>query len=113
MPASIVADLEELMSSTLVAQPGSVGGQGDWVASGAALNLPCRISGRIRLIRDEGGREVVSSRQATVGSATPLTVRGHRYTLPAPHDPADDLLALAVKPVEDENGSHHTVVYLP
>lgn len=110
MADAIVSDLLDMMADTLVAQPGALDGFGGWSPSGAALSLPCYISGRNRLTRDLTGREVTSTVQVYVGGAYGLTVDGHRYTLPSRFEPNSGLTAIGVRRLADENGAHHEVV---
>ena len=114
MPSSIVPDLLDMMSDTIIAQPGSVDAFGDWTPSGAALNLTCKLIGGNRLVRDQiTGKEVVSTVKAVIGSTPGLSVRGYRYTLPARFGPRTDITAIDARAVTDENGAHHEVVVLP
>jgi hypothetical protein len=102
------------MPDTLIATPGTeLDAFGKFTATTPVLNLPCYISGKVRLVRDNTGREVVSNVKVTVGGVNNLTVRLHRYTLPARFEQKDDLRAILVKHVSDENGPHHEVVFFP
>lgn len=119
MPDPITTPLFELAPDTLVAQPVTTDEWGDWVSSGQALNLRCRISGKTRMVRDPvSGREVVSSLRATVMSTPGLHLdkdnAGFRFTLPSDRPaPRTNLKALDIKHVSDENGPHHEVVIFP
>lgn len=107
------AALLDLMPDTLVAVPGAVDAFGEWTASGSTVNVPCRVEGRARLVRDLSGKEVVSSVQVYTGGVYSLTVDGHRYTLPSRFAPKTEIQALHVELVADEEGPHHEVVMLP
>lgn len=107
------SEFEELMADTVVAQPGYLDGFGEWTASGSALSISCHIEGRARLVRDFSGREVVSSVQIYSAGAYGLTVDGYVYTLPTDYSPRENLRAISVEKVRDEDGAHHEVVNLP
>lgn len=115
MPDAITTLLEDLAPDTLIAQPGAEDETGTFVAAGSALTLTnTRISGKRRMVRDQLGREVVSSVHAIVLELNSLTVEGFRYTLPSNRpEPRTNLKALAVRIVPDENGPHHEVVEFP
>lgn len=113
MADAIVNDLLDLMPDELLAQPVALDAYGDWVASGAELAVPCYVEGNNQLIRDAAGREVVSSVQAYCGGAFGLSAEGYRYTLPARFTPRENLTAVSVGKVSDENGAHHETVFLP
>lgn len=110
----IVADLIDLYDSTLIATPGIQDYDGSWIPSGQVLsNLLCRIEGEERLIRRQDGQEVTSSMQVYVAGYNNLTVKSHRYTLPARFSPEADIKAIGVNKVDDEEGTLYEVVLFP
>ena len=113
MADDMLAELVELMPDTLVAQAVVSDEFGDWVPSGAVLSLACRIEGGIRMVRDPGGREVVSSVQVLVGSSPGLTADGYRYTLPSRFVPGTNLRAILVNREADEEGAFYEEVIFP
>ena len=113
MPDAITGPLADLFGDSISAQPGSLDAFGDWIPSGAAIAVSCRISFDSRLVRDGRGREVVSSARATCAGVYDLSVEAHRFTLPASFEPRDDITAIAVSTISDENGPHHEVIVLP
>lgn len=119
MPQAIAPHLLDMMSDTVSCQPGTLDGFGKFTAVGVALVGTCHISGKNRMIRDNEGNEVVSSLKvivvdslgAALGLLPDTPTLSYRYTLPNRYIPNSNLTALAVKPVQDENGPHHEVVY--
>lgn len=112
----ITDDLAELAAHEIVAQPGSTDAFGDWTASGAPQALPCYISTKGVSIRDAANQEVLASVKVIVFTNDPLlNQEGYRFQLPAGFPQADDdeLKALKVQFVSDENGVHHQVLYFP
>jgi hypothetical protein len=110
---TILDDLADMFPDVLTAQPGSLDAFGGFTPSGAALALDCYIEGGAKLVRDKSGQEVVSSVQAIVASAPGLTVDDYRYTLPARFDPREDLRAIGVVEVSDEDGALYEEVLFP
>lgn len=113
MADDILAELIELMPDTLVAQRVVSDEFGDWVASGEALSLACRIEGGVKMVRGLDGRETVSSVQAIVGSSPGLTATDYRYTLPLRFDPNENLRAINVMKEADEDGPLYEEVVFP
>lgn len=113
MPASIIADLLELMPDTVQAQYGNVDALGAFTPSGAAVSVPCYIEMETKLTRNMAGQEVVSSAQVYTGGVFSLTVDHHRYTLPSRFSPRLNIKAVRIDRASDENGAHHEVVMLP
>lgn len=111
--SSIVDDILDLLPDTLVAERGYLNEVGSWTASGDSLNLPCRIEGESRLIRDPLGREVASTFQVIVGGYNDLSTEGFRYTLPSRYNPRTQLTAIMVEKETDEDGPCYEVVWLP
>ena len=110
---SMLDGLLELFGDTIVAHPGFLNEYGDWVASGTAFSLTCRIEGSTRLVRDPNGHEVVSTYHVIVASFNDLTVDEHRYTLPERYTPRDSLRAISVRKVSDETGPLYEVLDFP
>lgn len=108
-----LGDLDDLFPDTLVAQPVTTDAFGDETDDGAALTLDCYIEAESKLVRDETGQEVVSSVQAIVQGHNNLTVQSHRYTLPARFNPREDLTAIAVPKLSDEDGALYEEVQFP
>lgn len=106
------ADFADMLSDTLIAQPGTLDHFGGWVASGEALTPACRIEGETRMVRDPSGTEVVSTVQVYVGPLG-LTAKDYRFTLPARFSPREELEAIGVEKVADEDGPAYEVVVLP
>jgi len=113
MTMGILGELADFFPDTLVVNDWTTDEEGEWASSGADVSLSCYISQKSRLVIDASGREVVSAFKVTVASTTDLTVDEHRYTLPSRFDPRDDLTAISVKKVSDEDGSHHHVLMFP
>lgn len=106
-------DLDDLFPDSLVAQPITTDAFGDETNDGAALTLDCYINVEAKLVRDDTGQEVVSSAQVIVQGHNNLTVQSHRYTLPARFNPREDLQAIGVNKVSDEDGASYEEVLLP
>lgn len=101
---AFIDEFADLMSSTLIAQPGVQNGFGDWSASGESISIPCRIEYEQRLVRTPEGNEVVSSYQA-ICPYTGLDVNTHRFTLPSRYSPRVDLRAInIVVEIDDDDG---------
>jgi hypothetical protein len=110
----ILGDLSDCFPDTVIGQPVSKDAFGEFTASGASTSIACKISQKSRLIRDpSNGREVVSSFKVTVAGTPGFNTRDWRYTLPARFSPRVNLEAMAVKPVSDEDGQHHEVLFFP
>lgn len=110
---TFAANFHDMMTDVIICQPGVIDATGLFTASGSPLSLACRITGRIRLVRDMGGREVVSSVQVLIGSFNNLTVNLHRYTIPSRFSPYQNLKAINVLKIQDENGPCHERVMFP
>lgn len=98
---SIINDLAVFFLDELTATPGTLNEYGEFVPSGTVLNLPCRIEGEQRLVRDPSGHEVTTSVIAIIGGYYDLTTDLHRYVLPARY-----------KPNGTENGQGLRAVYI-
>lgn len=114
MADPITDDLADMFGETLVAKPGSLDRYGAFVASGANLNIPARIVNRVQLVRDpDTGREIVSSARAILGGVYDISPDKYRFDLPSADHPRENLQAIQVMKVPDENGPHHEVIYFP
>lgn len=112
---SFMSDLAELFDSTVTAQPGYVDGSGTWFASGTPQDLPARYEGGPRMVRAQGGQEVVSSLLCLINgvlvSHDPAIMR---FTIPAHFSPLTaEIQALRIDPVSDETGVISAEIYLP
>ncbi len=110
MPGSIVAELADMFADTMGWRAWlSEDVMGDPTYEEDTTNLAVKLSGRIRIVRDTSGQEHVSTVQATIAGVYGVKV-ADEFTLPADYDPRQPT-AIAVKPVRDENGPHHEVVF--
>lgn len=102
------AALADLMPSTVqVAAPTTRDAYGKPQAFGADVAVQCRVEQGPQMIRGVDGREVVST--ARVYTAGPVDVPlASRITLPDGTQPE----ILRVELQNDEDGPHHTVVYV-
>lgn len=110
---TFAANFTDMMVDDLLCQPGTVDATGKFTAVGSPLTVKCRVSGKIKLVRDRTGQQVVSSIQAVTNSFNNLTTDKHRYTLPVRFDPRLSLKAIAVVKVSDENGPCFERVMFP
>jgi len=106
-------DFLDFMPDTLGARQVTLDGQGDLLTSGALLNLSCYIEGEDRLVRDITGKEVVSTVQAIVATTEAISVDGWRFTLPSRFSPNEDIEAIGVQSVSDEDGEAYKIVMFP
>ena len=115
MPAPLLPLLQDLMSDTISVQSGnSAGTHGDWSPDMTSpLVLACSIDGKKLTVDGADGKERISVLEIIVGSVNNLTTDGHRYTLPVRYAQRVDVEAISVETVQDENGPHHEVVFLP
>jgi len=90
------------MTDVLTVTPGAPNVFGDFIPSGAVLTIPCRATGRMRLVRGSNGREIVSSCSVEVLGQRGLSSDRHRYTLPARFTPNAMLEAIAIEKIADE-----------
>ncbi len=100
----------DFMPDTLTVLPIVRDSRGDIISSGSTLSLPCRIEGEARLVRDAGGREVMSRVQVLV-PYTGLTVDAHQYTLPPRYTPHADLTPISVDQANDEDEPVYNELY--
>lgn len=83
---------------------------------GADVSYSARISGKIRLVRDATGREVVSSQTVHLGAAV-LVSEQDRITLSTADVASTEAYhvtppIVAVANIADEGGLHHAMVFL-
>lgn len=110
---AFIDDLADLMTDTLIAHPGVLDGYGGWLASGAALVIPCRIEASTRLVTDQStGREVATRFQVFTNDYYNLNPQSYRYTLPSRYIPSSQLTAYDVIHELDEEGEQYEVVIL-
>lgn len=111
----IVDDVLDLLLDVITCTPGYVDETGTvFVPSGTVLNLPCRIRGGQRIIRRPDGQEVVSTMKVIVGGYNDLNADGYRYTLPARFSPRENLVAIRVDKIsDDEDVECYERVWLP
>jgi hypothetical protein len=112
--ADFLAELLELMPHELSAQPGITDAKGTFTPSGAVVAIPCQIEGENKLIADQLGREVTSTRVVYTGEFIGLTIDDWRFDLPAGFPkPRAELKALAIDPASDEDGLLYEIVRFP
>lgn len=111
---TIVDDLADLFSETVIAYPGYLDGYGDWIASGAALTIPCRIEGNVVVVNQRSsGRDIGSHTQIITRGYFNLSPVDYRYDLPAHFRLGTRLRAIEVETEADETGPIYETVYLP
>lgn len=110
---TFAAEFLDEMPDTLTIQPGSRNAYGDFVPSGEVIETPCRIEGQNRLVRDNTGREVVSSVRCILSEPLDLTVDNHTYYLPSRFIPSGALTAVAIRRIADEDGPCFETVDFP
>lgn len=103
--------VNRVMVSTIIAQPVHRDQYGDYVASGEALNIPCHLVGRNKLVTADDGTEHVSTVHANLDGVYGLTVDGYVYQLPARYG-VGQRRAISIGRYDDHDGPHHEVVYL-
>ena len=72
-------------------------------------DLPARVTGKIKTVKDVGGNEVTSSVQAVFPGVYGLTT-AHRYVLPPRFEPRDPK-PISVGHATDEEGAEHERVF--
>jgi hypothetical protein len=112
MPNEIYSELSDLFADTLIAQQIAPDGQGtgDVTNVGESVAFPAKLSGKDRTVKSAGGQEIVSNVNFIVGPSPVVNATYWRFTLPARYSSRENLKAVAVKHVSDENGIHHQVV---
>lgn len=111
MPAEIYSTLASLAADVLIAQAVTTNAYGETTNTGSPVSLSAKQSGKDRTIKAANGQEIVSSVNFIVMTPTPtLNTTEWRFTLPARFESRENLKAVAVKLVSDENGPHHQVV---
>lgn len=102
----------KMMPDQIIAQQGTLDGRGRFTPIGAPLTIDCLISVSNRIVRDLNGQEQTSTTRATLDDAYNLDSRNWRFTLPSRFAPYEDLEAIDVKHVSDDQGQSHEVVFL-
>lgn len=114
---SIVDDLADLFSDTVVITPGYTDDFGGWVASGQVRNFPCRIEGHVQLIKRSDGQDQASALRVIFGGYPNLDIERDRFTLPTRFSPKTNLKAINIEKVFDEetgtDGLYEEVVLPP
>ena len=77
---------------------------------GTATTYKCRVSGKLKMVREREGQERVCSHTVYLGADVEMTP-ADRVTLSTDYEPRQPPI-LAVERVIDSNGHHHTVVRL-
>lgn len=109
MPDGILDDLDDMFPDVATMTPGTYDKYGKFSATGDPVELSVYISGRVREVTDLSGNKRISTIKMTIKGTPGATVR-HSYMLPerfVPRSPQP----IIVKPVSDENGPHHEVVF--
>lgn len=109
---SIVDELAHLFTETLIAQPGTVDREGTFTPVGAAVSVPARFEGNVRVVRGNG-QEVVSSLSAIVAGTPGFSPHGYRYTIPSRFTPNSNLIAIQVVHESDADGPVYEEVLFP
>jgi len=110
---SFLDDLADLMPYTVIATPVTDNGVGDLV-DGTPVNLTqCFIDDEHRVMKDNKGREIVSTGQIIFGGNTPdLNETDFRFTLPSVFSgPRTKLTAAKVSKVSDEDSGTNGPLY--
>ena len=100
-----------MLPDTLIYDTASLDETGAFTPDGNPVSVDCHIEGESVIVTDRGGKEVVSTIQVFVDVYN-LTVNGHVYTIPSRFDPYENLEALAVDKVSDENGPYYEMIML-
>ena len=77
---------------------------------GAATSYIARISGKVTQVRDVTGEERVSRHQVLIATTAAITP-ADRLTLPSGYEPTQPPI-LAVTTPRDEQGPHHTRIFV-
>lgn len=102
--------LKRMMDETIVRTPFS--GKDAWnnPSFGTAVSYTARVQQKVVVLRNADGREVTSATQCYVATTDVFDERD-LITLPSGYLPQQPPI-IHVKPVHDEQGGHHTVVFL-
>lgn len=99
-----------MMPQTVTVEPRTaVDSYGD-ATFGASTTYKCRVSGKLRMVRDSAGQERVCSHTVYLGADAEVTP-ADRVTLSTDYEPRQPPI-LAVERVMDGIGHHHTVIRL-
>ena len=107
---SLNPELLDLMPHTVTVAPWTGQDKNTVPTYGAVVSYQARITGRVRMVRTTSGQDAVSTRTIYLGSAPALSPKD-KLTLPAGEVPVSPPI-LAIARVADEDGPHHTVVYV-
>ncbi len=77
---------------------------------GAGVNYSAKISGKTAIVKTASGEEKASTKRIYLGSSVVIGA-SDEVTLPASHVPQKPPI-LAVTPVTDESGQHHSVIFI-
>lgn len=99
-----------LMAQTVTVEPRTaVDSYGD-ATYGTATAYKCRVSGKLKMVRDSAGQERVCTHTVYIGADAEVRP-ADRVTLSTDYEPRQPPI-LAVERVMDGNGHHHTVIRL-
>lgn len=77
---------------------------------GPAVKYQARVSGKQRMVKAADGRDVVASQTIYLGDSIDVSVND-QITLPDGYSPRQPNI-LSVSRIPDENGLHHTTIYV-
>lgn len=100
----------DCMPDTVTIAPFTVQDEYGDPSFGPGVEFQARVVGKITLVRTLEGEERVSTKTVYIGGTPTVTPRD-KITLPAPNDPLEPPI-LSVGDFPDEQGKHHTVVFL-
>lgn len=106
---SIIKALRKLFPHTIGVEPfvsSNISGDATY---GASVDRKGRVKGQHIIVRDDQGREIVSTVNIVFAGAFDITAKD-RFTLPASFTPQTPV-AISVSTAADENGPHHDRVF--
>ena len=110
---NFASEFYDLMPHLITVTPVTTDARGDVVSSGSPIAIPCVIEGYVRTLQRPGGKEVVTRVQVITDRVSGLTTTSHRYALPpAFPPPSENLEAVSVEIVSDEDGPDHEIVII-
>lgn len=109
MADPILDALDDMFPDTATMQAGTWDKYGKFSATGDPETLSVYLSGKIREVTDLSGAKRISSLKMTI-KGTPGASVHHVFVLPERFKPRSPQ-PIVVKPVSDENGAHHEVVF--
>ncbi len=105
MAGSLIPELLDLMPDTVTIRPAGVDdGMGN-VTVGAPFTARCRIKGQHKLVKDDSGKETMSTVQVWLAGVFGVK-REDEVTLPSRFSPQKPPIITVVE-ITDENGPHH------